>query len=307
MHMPEAWLTLSYNMHGNERLGAEVACMLDGHPGIIPVNLHPAAAEAGKRMLGTVAELGSQWPGDDASDDPEALAAAQAKCDLERAERVCNGRPFGSIITDVHCTEMSDACYAGAGELVLPEALALVKKLGRRVVQWLPDYPFFQYHPNAIAVDATVRGEHELTRNALLLAQQIGEVARLGLSGLTDYFYESGIDDMTFYKRVAYIQLTVDGRPNTPVLNMLPELEANEVPGRYARVHISEHMAEAIGVKPGWYNANTWGYRNMSSVLPSLPPTAAGTPRRACFGDLLVEVGPPARLSKKLLYFGLRS
>ncbi len=297
MTSPETTLALTYDMHGNEGLGAVVAELVEDNPRIATVSLHPQAAAKGVRCLGEGMELGSRIPfdGDPADpddgepDDPDNLAAAQATKKLRSF-------PINLPVVDAHCTTLPNNNFAFLGNLVPAQSLAMARILERPIIQWFSEYPFFEDLPGVLGVETTTRSEAEMTEQALRLARNLNYAAELGRAGLRTYFYDTGLDGFQFYKRTVDIMLVrPDGTPNQPVLDVLDELEAIEA-GIYSRVVISPRVAEAIQIPPGVHTVNTWGYANMSAVLPD------GV-RHRCFGDLLDEIAPPTRIRESDFFY----
>jgi hypothetical protein len=258
-------LVVSGPLHNNEPTGAEVVTYVKQQPieRVLPY-LVPHEALPGERFAG-VSELGTHFPGNKNSDDPEDRVAAQMEEDL--------GPVADRLGVDIHDSPLKNANYVAVASATTPEQLALAVALELDKVVVVGNYPYFERFPRFISVETTRDPlNNPFSRPEYLTYYAKTPIPLIGAHALT----------MAQVERLEHIPFSGE---------------------TFEKVELPLDIADTLGVSGKVTRVGTWGHMNNAKERSDLGVTNEGIQRREFFGSVFVEINAPIATSGAMLQF----
>jgi hypothetical protein len=284
-------LVVSGPLHNNEPTGAEVVTYVKQQPieGVLPY-LVPHEALPGERFAG-VSELGTHFPGNKNSDDPEDRVAAQMEEDL--------GPVADRLGVDIHDSPLKNANYIAVASATTPEQLALAVALELDKVVVVGNYPYFERFPRFISVETTRDPLNNPFSRPEYWHGQLKGIAEIGVGGLRRLF-ECQRGDLTYYAKTPIPLIGA----HALTMAQVERLEHIPFSGEtFEKVELPPDIAVTLGVSGKVTRVGTWGHMNNAKERSDLGVTNEGIQRREFFGSVFVEINAPIAASGATLQF----
>lgn len=284
-------LVVSGALHNNEPTGAEVVTCVKQQPidGVLPY-LVPHEAPPGERFAG-VSELGTHFPGNKDSDDPEDRVAAQMEEDL--------GPVADRLGVDIHDSPLKNANYIIVARTTTPEQLALAVALELDNVVVIGSYPYFERFPRFTSVETTRDPLNNPFSRPEYWHGKLRDIATVGVGGLRRLFERQG-GDLAYYAKTP---IPLIGK-RALTMAQVDRLERIPSSGKtFEKIELPPDIAEFLGVSGKVTRIGTWGHMNNAKVCTKLGVTNDGVQRREFFGSIIVQIKAPTATSETTLQF----